>query len=717
MSIENGDDGGPCYIDMTTDELPEDFRFVTKDASHTPNRKTKRANAITPSPVQDTKRQRSRLFEGCDQGKGPEKEANLHLDRKQKEAIDLARSGRNVFITGPAGSGKSAVLKEILEHLKQTYRCSGEWAAVSPTGMTAIEVEGQTIHSFSGCGVPVLKKDFERCWQEEKKELWRGLEVLVVEEISMMSGEFLDSLSDVVSRIRKKNKKGEYMEYDPNGLCNEGDIDCGDGGSSKPFGGIQLIFCGDFLQLPPISKRIYDIREMNSVGVRTCEIHCDKGYAFQSVAWKEANLKVIQLGRIFRQDNPDFQAILTEIRKGDVSEKGKLFLQKCNRKLPVNDLNIKPTILYPTNKDVTQENKCELDKLTTPEFSFESTDSVEIDPLCPYEKQATAEEKLRNNSFFDDCIAERHLKLKIGAQVMLIKNELGGSYQGRLVNGSRGIVEAFAKKKKDRLSYDGLDDYDFVKNENDSNEEFFPVVQFQEKIKVIRYETFTSRLPKLGECTRTALPLKLAWAVSIHKSQGMSLDYVRTNLQGVFATGQAYVALSRARSERRLELEGFSPSKVMADRRALAFYNNPEGTFPHWNEAWEQADEAIKQDGSVKIDVEVPPAKPGCLRGLLFVCTGEPVHISREGIESLVKACDGVVRNAVSGKTNYLIIGKTIEDGRDVTAGNKYKKAREIIAKGSQSNLKILNEIKFFDLIRRRSKSGPGGLHNFFKPK
>ena len=143
---------------------------------------------------------------------------------------NLAARGANVFITGPAGTGKSVVLRKILAHFREKYSCrEGCYVAVAPTGPTAISVGGQTIHSFAGCGVPKTAGDFDKCWEKFKRENWRKLHAIVIEEISMISGEFLDRLSTVVSMIREDR---------------------------QPFGGIQLILCGDFLQLRKFVARL-----------------------------------------------------------------------------------------------------------------------------------------------------------------------------------------------------------------------------------------------------------------------------------------------------------------------------------------------------------------------------------------------------------------------------------------------------------------------------
>ena len=224
--------------------------------------------------------------------------------------------------------------------------------------------------------------------------------------------------------------------------------------------------------------------------------------------------------------------------------------------------------------------------------------------------------------------------------------------------------------------------------------------------KVILPERFESRVVGLGTCVREAIPLKLAWAVTMHKSQGLTLDYVKADVKGVFTEAQAYVALSRATDENGLELRHFSAKLVRADKRALAFYANPNDQFNRWDEpesingpSAAAASSAPASPNENETPVSVPSAKKGCLEGIAFVLTGEPEGYSRERAEKLIKDCGGFVRSAVSGKTNYLVIGPKLDDGRDVTTSNKYKKAQEIISGENKSELKIISKEGLFKLI------------------
>ncbi len=648
-----------------------------------------------------------------------DKENVVGLHEKQKLAIEAAINGENVFITGPGGTGKSYVMKKIIEHLKYKYKPE-EWVVLAPTGIAAIALDGQTVHSFAGCGVPKEVGDFSKCWG--RSDEWRKLKVMLIDEISMLSGEFLDNLGNVVSDIRKlqvSQRSSFAKNKDPNQDPEEQimiEKSAVKNDSAIPFGGcIQLIFCGDFLQLPPIAKKIQDIKATLSFGggVTKGQLYCDRGFAFQSNVWKNADLKVIQLDHIFRQDNKKFQNVLSEIRFGKVSPEIERVLKRCDRPLPVQS-GIRPTILYPKNMDVASENNKELNQLKGVAKKYFAEDEIHVDSCVPTRFMNQAEVTLENHTFFDDCIAQKELTLKVGAQVMLIKNEAiereqdmdkknnetkrgrsrkkenkesKGSGSQPLVNGSRGVVIGFCTQGGHE--HELLNDTELHK----SNKELSPVVQFRcGRIKVIEREYFSLDLAGVGRCVRYAMPLKLAWAITVHKAQGMSIDYVKADVTHVFTEAQTYVALSRVTDATGLELKGFSCGKVFADKRALAYYENPKGPFPHWNQPWDKAEEAMNDSESV-MDVDIPRAKPGSLQGYLFVFTGEPIHISRGQVERLVRDCGGVVRTAVSGKTDYLVIGSKFEDGRDVISGNKYKKAKE-------KKTTILNELDLFKLIR-----------------
>jgi len=337
------------------------------------------------------------------------------LNSKQTDILRSVERGDNVFLTGPAGTGKSVVLRRVVQFLGRRYR-PWEWTVVAPTGIAAVHLGGQTIHRFSGVGVPVLEEDFGKAWGKGRggnggsRKRWKNLKVLVVDEVSMISGEFFDRLSTVVGEIR-----------------NEPDM---------PFGGIQLVLSGDFLQLPPIVNKAHELKNLaysmdnntNSNNTNSNTRHKPKrkklfdnqGFAFQATAWKKAALKTTQLDEVFRQTNTDFIRVLHEIRLGKVSPTSEAFLKSCDRPLSPTDLGIEPTVLYAKNRGVDDLNRDSLHRLPGEEHLFEAVDSVQVEygedgEDRQYRSRHEDEDELRSSDFFEKCIAAQRLCLKEGA--------------------------------------------------------------------------------------------------------------------------------------------------------------------------------------------------------------------------------------------------------------------------------------------------------------
>jgi ATP-dependent DNA helicase PIF1 len=659
------------------------------------------------------------------------------LSTKQKEAMELVQQGSNVFITGVAGTGKSLLLRCILDYLKEAHYEKKKYVAVGPTGPAAIALEGQTIHSFAGIGIPKTTTDFMKV--KSRRKQWKDLQVLVLDEASMVSGEFFDLLSDAVSEIRK----------DP-----------------RPFGGIQLIMCGDFLQLSPIAPRNSDIEQMvtalqDKEGLHEQDarelLFLNRGFLFQAHHWQRAGFQVVELDQVFRQQNKKFVDILQDIRKGQVPQSTLHFLRtKCERPLPPNQFGIRPTILHSKNKDVARDNLAELNRLRGETVIYESADNISRDRGAP----KWADNQLKRSGFFTNCIADQQLQLKAGAQVMLIKNEGIGPKQ--LVNGSRGTVVGF-RKPPSRAS----DDAKLL-----SGVEKYPVVRFVNgEQKIILPKMFESRLVGLGSCTRLAIPLKLAWAITTHKAQGLTLDYVIADLGQVFADAQAYVALSRASDEKGLELRNFSPDRVRANRMALSFYANPNQDFEHWDSTRnteqsslpavsrntkqlsspavsgkprvrkhvsgiENIDDipvldplaphvavSVRNDYPQKtiiINRQATPAKPppssspllstpsllpssSELKGSVFVFSGVLRFLKKDNAEALVQKHGGLVRKSVSGRTDFLVLGHRLSNGQSVTSGTAYTKAISSTTK----RIRIITEKEFLEMTDSYKKTTP----------
>ena len=316
--------------------------------------------------------------------------------------------------------------------------------------------------------------------------------------------------------------------------------------------------------------------------------------------YREADFHHVHLRKVYRQKNKDFQLALMDIREAKAeSPRVRNLVEICSTPLEERrgqeiPEGIKPTILYCTNRNVDRENSENLAMLTDKGKVFTSTDSTEVSNAVNLSSRATVDAILTKNPFFRDCSASSKIHLKVGAQVMLLKNL--DTPKG-LVNGSRGVVEAFklCPVARDILHGNerliGPDDTDkfpgwrFEDIKYDTKMEFegkiwrvcrfdrYPLVRFVNNIrKIITPHTFERDLYRQGKCLREQVPLRLAWALTIHKSQGTTLDYVVCDLQGCFTSGQAYVALSRARSLMGLQIKNFRAEHVTADPLVKAFY-------------------------------------------------------------------------------------------------------------------------------------------------
>ncbi|KAF1565779.1 ATP-dependent DNA helicase PIF1, partial [Eudyptes schlegeli] len=412
-----------------------------------------------------------------------EKRPPVRLSAEQEAVLGAVRSGKSIFFTGCAGTGKSFLLKRIVGSLppKSTY-------ATASTGVAACHIGGTTLHAFAGIGSG--KAPLEQCIQLAERpgvrQHWLACQHLIIDEISMVDGKFFDRLEAVARAVRKRD---------------------------EPFGGIQLIICGDFLQLPPV-----------------CKANEETKFCFQAKSWRKCIHINMELTEVRRQTDKTFVSLLSAVRLGRCTEEVTRLLTQTAANRSERD-GILATRLCTHKDDVEITNERRLQQLSGEVHTFEALDS---DPMLV--KLIDAQ-----------CPVGGRVELKLGAQVMLTKN-LDVS-QG-LVNGARGVVVGFESEQK------GL-----------------PKVRFLCGVtQVIKMEKWVFKGPSGVHLSRQQLPLKLAWAISIHKSQGMSLDCVEISLSRVFESGQAYVALSRARSLAGLRVLDFDPKVVRADPSVLQFY-------------------------------------------------------------------------------------------------------------------------------------------------
>lgn len=417
----------------------------------------------------------------------------------QATALSILKLGHTTFLTGAAGAGKSYALREYITYLRKH---GVRYAVTASTGIASTHIGGTTIHAWSGIGIKQQLTPYDLDAIEEKPALykrWNETQVLIIDEISMLHASFVDMLDKVGKHIRR---------------------------NEKPFGGLQVVFTGDFFQLPPVVKN-NDTYENKDV------------FAFTSRAWKESKPVVCYLTDQYRQDDDTLTNILNAIRSGEVEEEHFLALQETFSKKHTED-HIK---LYTHNENVDEINRQAFSKLDGEVYRYMMITKGKGQVLA----------SLKNN-----CLADEILELKIGAKVICIKNDVERKY----VNGSMGKVVAF---------------------ESDNA----PVVELASG-KRVTIKADTWRIEEDGKVRAeiSQLPLKLAWAITVHKSQGMTLDRAEIDLSRAFASGQGYVALSRLKSLDGLNLKGFNP-------QALSVAEEVREADIHFRSKSEQAEYAI----------------------------------------------------------------------------------------------------------------------------
>ena len=430
--------------------------------------------------------------------------------------LDLAwdfinNTNRNVFLTGKAGTGKTTFLHKLkMESLKRMV-------VVAPTGVAAINAKGVTIHSFFQMPFgPILPNEdlkgsggFNRKFGKTKINIIKSMDLLVIDEISMVRADLLDGIDKTLRRFRDR---------------------------TKVFGGVQLLMIGDLQQLSPVVK---------DNEWQLLKPFYDNAFFFSSLAYKESFAITVELKHIYRQDNPKFIDILNEIRTNTLSQESADELNKS----------------YDPNFQATEEEG--YISLTTHNFKAEQTNKSELEKLKgkSVNYKASVEGKFPEFSY----PTKEVLNLKVGSQVMFIKND--SSVEKRYFNGKIGKVILLDK------------DEVVVKCPDDE----FNIITKQEVWDNINYdvdkETKAITENKIGSYTQ--MPLRLAWSITIHKSQGLTFEKAIIDAEGAFAHGQTYVALSRCKSLEGLVLKSkISSNQIISDINVISFNKRAEENQP-----------------------------------------------------------------------------------------------------------------------------------------
>ena len=418
-------------------------------------------------------------------------------DNAYLKVLALLQNGGNVFLTGFAGTGKSYILNKLKEKLKKKLTIT------STTGIAAVNVKGQTLHSWAGVGLcrNTISNTVEKI-RGRKTQLNQILKckILAVDEISMLNIEAFEYINEVLKAIRE---------------CD------------KPFGGIQVLFIGDFFQLPPVSK----------------EENLERRYCFDSPVWEELELKNVVLKKNYRQSEENFITALAHMRENCLNENDIKLLQGRCTELDTYETNI--LHIFSTNEEANQYNSVKFNMIDEPIRIFTASDGVYRGTKLVSENLTESENYILE-IFSKNCRAEKDIPLKLGARVMLLVNM---DFNKGLINGACGTI-----------------------------------LEFSENSILIKFDNgITAPIPKHKfeyyyndrvVAERLQYPLKLAYGITIHKSQGMTLDKLVVDCSRIFERGQAYVAMSRVKTLDGLFIKNFEEEKVLVDSRVAKFYEN-----------------------------------------------------------------------------------------------------------------------------------------------
>ena len=438
----------------------------------------------------------------------------MELSREQQTAFDKYIQGHNIFITGPGGTGKSALIRKIYEHANSRLK-NIQVTALTGCAAVLLNCKAKTLHSWAhiGLGSGTIEHLITKIKKNQfAKKTWQETDTLVVDEISMLSLKLFNILNEIGKIIRK---------------------------NSKPFGGIQLVFSGDFYQLPPVGDYLdpdtqrfcFESDDWNSVFHRNCQI---------------------QLIKIFRQTDDIYSGILNQIREGKIKRKSNdLLLQYVGREYAAN-LVAEPTKLFPTRNKVEQINNNKMFALQTEEreYSIKYLKDLEVTKSERGVRLQFSEKEIQMELDFlaGNLLCDKLIKAKIGAQVMCVINIKSTEGDTLICNGSQGIIVAYC-------DITGC-----------------PRVKYNNGIEMVmsRNVWASDKIPGIGV---SQVPLILAWAITIHKSQGATLDAAEIDVgSGIFECGQTYVALSRVKGLDGLYLTSFDATRIRINKKVKVYY-------------------------------------------------------------------------------------------------------------------------------------------------
>ncbi|HAI68924.1 MAG TPA: AAA family ATPase [Gammaproteobacteria bacterium] len=407
----------------------------------------------------------------------------------------MEQTNQCLFITGKAGTGKST----LLAHFKQ--KSKKKVVVLAPTGVAALNVGGATLHSFFRLPPRPINLDEVKALRSKKRlKLYQSIDTIIIDEVSMVRADMMD----VIDRFMRLNGKE----------------------TSKPFGGVQMIFIGDLFQLPPVVSSDEEAKLFTTT--------YQSPFFFSAKIFEVLRMELVELTKVYRQKEQDFLQMLNSIRNNQACSSE---IQQINQRYqPQFESELKEyyITLTTTNQLASKINTAHLEKLSTPNHQFEGEIKGKFDK--------------------GTLPTDLSLSLKEGAQVMFVKNDS----EGRWVNGTLGRIK---KIKKDQIQVETPDKISYTVKKAKWE---IVTYQFEEKMQTVTTEVTGSF---------TQYPLKLAWAITIHKSQGKQFDKVIVDLGwGTFAHGQLYVALSRCKTLEGLILKSqVRPKDVIVDNRVIAF--------------------------------------------------------------------------------------------------------------------------------------------------